>query len=290
MNRNVQHSITAVAFSPDGKTLVISGGLAGNEGSGLRVWDVASGKKLKSLGEPFFAPDQVAYSSDGRFLATSGREAPHVKESEAIIWDPAAGVQRTTLPHPAKVGCLAFVAGNELLATGLPGRYSMVGAGLRLWDVSTGASRGMLGQADRKILSLAASADGRILASLGSDGIARIWDVAARKETARIQAIPKPPPASPQELYGQLALSPDGTTLVVVGSFSVGLWDARTGAQLLNCPHVSEPYRDVAISPDGRTIAMTLAPVPRGDVAEPTSGIDIWNLADLTGRASARGQ
>jgi WD40 repeat protein len=60
----------AAAFSPDGRRLATAGMLDHfGRGGGVRVWDVASGLELMTLGDPTRSHTAVAFSGDGRILA-----------------------------------------------------------------------------------------------------------------------------------------------------------------------------------------------------------------------------
>ncbi|MDP4512185.1 WD40 repeat domain-containing protein, partial [Nonomuraea turcica] len=61
--------ITAVAFSPDGRTLATGGA----EGV-ARLWDIRTGKTVRTLPEHGKGITAVAFSPDGRTLATGGAE------------------------------------------------------------------------------------------------------------------------------------------------------------------------------------------------------------------------
>ena len=79
----------ALAFAPGGKILT---GIASD--LTVRLWDVRDGRELRSFGdeaetlEPAagpYAPAVLAYSPDGKTLATPGRGAT------IVLWDPATG-------------------------------------------------------------------------------------------------------------------------------------------------------------------------------------------------------
>src|SRR5712691_9228553 len=58
--------VTSVAFSPDGKTIA-SGSVDGT----VKLWDVSTGTGLRTLkGNPFIS--SVAFSPDGEILASGG--------------------------------------------------------------------------------------------------------------------------------------------------------------------------------------------------------------------------
>ncbi|MGW2524311.1 nSTAND1 domain-containing NTPase [Streptomyces sp. NPDC001617] len=64
--------ITALAFSPDGRTLAVAYG-----SGGLRLWDLALNQPLGgSLGDPGDAVDSLAFGAEGAFLYAAGRHIP----------------------------------------------------------------------------------------------------------------------------------------------------------------------------------------------------------------------
>ncbi|MBL8848700.1 MAG: hypothetical protein JNG89_03410, partial [Planctomycetaceae bacterium] len=77
--------VLAVAFSPDGKRL-----MTGSEDFTAKLWDVASGKEMLSLGRHTGAVTAVGFSQDGRAALTAGRDGL------AIVW-PSDEVQPSIL-------------------------------------------------------------------------------------------------------------------------------------------------------------------------------------------------
>src|SRR5262249_36876331 len=76
--RHTRHGVTHVRFSPDGKTLASGGsdktflGVRGANPSAVRLWDVATGKLLRTLEGHQNAITSLSFSPDGKRLASSG--------------------------------------------------------------------------------------------------------------------------------------------------------------------------------------------------------------------------
>jgi WD40 repeat protein len=90
------HHPTSLAFSPDGKRLATGGGEGELEiGGGVKLWDVATGRELLTLGNSNQAYSQVTFSPDGRKLAAATRGLfglANTSQTNPIwIWEVPAG-------------------------------------------------------------------------------------------------------------------------------------------------------------------------------------------------------
>jgi WD40 repeat protein len=190
--------IRIVAFSPDGKSLAVGGGV--KEGPGqIILWDIATRKLVwqESLPRGTYS---LAFAPDGKILAVTCLQ-PDVR-----LLDAATGKTRLTWIGPAKgVWPVAFSSdGKTLAGGGLDGT-------IKLWDVSSGKERLTMVGHQGQVLSIALSPDGKLLLSGGDDYIARLWNLETGKE---VRTMPR---------FGSIVrgvgFSRDGRW------FAVGAWD-----------------------------------------------------------------
>ena len=160
-----------MAYSPDGRYLAVACGdiLTENHGT-VKLWDVAAGRLLHSLEGHTKIVWGVAYSPDGKRLASASFD------HKVKIWDPSTGQETLTLHgHTDNAIAVAFSPDGHRLASG-----SEDGT-IRIWDASPitePPARELLtltGHTD-EVRAVAYSPDGRWIASAGDDMIIRLWD------------------------------------------------------------------------------------------------------------------
>jgi WD40 repeat protein len=113
--------ILDLRFSPDDRIL------ASAAGSDINIFDVQAGTLIKKLSKHDAAVNAVAFSANGRLLA-SGSD-----DRTAIIWQIDSGKSKHVLKgHDQTVRAVAFSPDGTLLASG-SGNASVV-----LWEVASG--------------------------------------------------------------------------------------------------------------------------------------------------------
>lgn len=139
------------------------------------------------------------------------------------VWDVAAKKEKHVLKgHSENVKGLVVV-GNKAYATN--GKWNKEKKAyepeLKVWDLAGGKEAGVVKGHAEAIESVAASADGKTLATAGEDQTAKIWD-AAGKELQTLKGHTK-------AIHG-VALSADGKKAATAGADgSLVIWDAAAG-------------------------------------------------------------
>ena len=182
--RGDSRAITSLAFRPNGKQLAVGsggnvtdnlyGGGSARKPGEVRIWDLETGTLVRRLTGQQQAVTGVAYSPDGRYLASASRD------QTVKVWNAATGEEFPALRHSGAVLALAFSPDSHYLASGGTDKT------ITLWEVGTWRNvRTFRGQ-NAKICSLAFSPDHRRLASGADDsgmkGEVKIWDLETGQE------------------------------------------------------------------------------------------------------------
>ena len=253
--------IDTPVFSPDG-TILATWSLGG-----VTLWDVASWQPAALLAG---SRGGIAFSPDGTILATGGRD------EFIALWD-IASLQRvaTLVGHADGTSTLAFSPDGSILAGGGLDRARIPRFGVWLWDVvvTVDAARAIGPDvplfvdfarwygSDDEILDIEFSPDGQLLACGDRAEVTRLWDVAARRQVASLDA---------PDRSRAIAFSPDGRILASTGNGGNGtLWDVESREAIGTIKGSDWGFPSaLAFSPDGTLLAT-------GD-----RGVFLWGVTD----------
>jgi WD40 repeat protein len=294
--------LSAMEFSPDSKTLAVS------TDAGVTLFKLAAETPtaVHSMRGYRYAPSALAFSADGAWLATGGtdrtvrtweltgrepKERPPAPEflgnAESVVFAPdgrsVVSFAADGIGHVWDSASGAAVASTAMPGAGWSGTFAADGrtlitadSGALVWDMSkqppSVLSR-LEGHNHRGPGNLAVARGGQIVATKGAFPDLRVWDRSGPtpRKIATIERV-----ANGLSIMGNVALSPDGTTLALgTGQFGKSLYLWRVdpiGLTELTFPQLEE-VRTLAFSPDSKTLAMSGS----------TASIELW---DLTSPAS----
>lgn len=152
--------ITGLAFIPNSSWLA-----SGSTDKTIKLWDLNTGKVVKTFGELTDQVNAIAVSPDGSLLAAGTAD----KKVELFKLN---GTEHLTLSgHTGEIFTLRFSRDGRLLASG--GMDQTV----RLWDAKTGAELRTLAGLSGEVNGIDFTSDSRSLISANGDGSMFVWNV-----------------------------------------------------------------------------------------------------------------
>jgi WD40 repeat protein len=252
-------SITALAFSPDGRYI-----LYGGADNTVRMLDVETGQEIRQFLHTHIVTT-VAFSPDGHFVLSVPEESPdHI----VYLWDAVTGEEiRQLTGHTSDIFDAAFSPDGRFIAT------SSWDTTVRLWDVATGDEVRQYPRHNSWAAHVSFSADGKYLLSSGTY-VVRLSDVESGETIREYEA-------QGSRALGYPSFSPDRRYVLASDRDSIRalLWDADTD-ELIRIfdgrffdPDAGRMY-GVNFSPDGRTIVIENA---NAYGASPYNRVWLWD-------------
>ncbi len=238
------NEIEDIAFSPDGGKMVTAGG----SDETAKLWDVSTGKLIRSIDSHSDNVNCVAFSPDGKILATGGRDD---EISIIKLWDTTNGELKSTLTTGNEssslgVSDITFSPDGSKIAS-CESWWYFGDTTVKLWDLVSLELQSTLKGHVNGVLSVSFSADGKTLASGGTDRTICLWDVDSGTYKATL--------TDHRFIINNVAFSPDGLTLASASDDgTVMLRDTENyNARTTITEHTAWGI-GIAFSPDGKQI------------------------------------
>jgi WD40 repeat protein len=231
--------IHAVAFAPDGQSLLLGG-----DNAAVRICDLAAHKELFELGRHETAVANggsiqcLAVAPDGLTAASGSRDGM------VYLWNLDKKTMRTRLsahtdPPASSVTAVAFSPDGQTLATTSRDKK------IKLWNVTGGGLKPrVLEGSPASLTSLAWSADGKSLTAGADDGVIRVWDVATLKLQSSL--------SGHSAAVSALAVHPETGQIVSSGLDGRILFHEPNSAKPVREWNLPEPVQAMSMSVEGR--------------------------------------
>lgn len=277
--RGHKHRVSALAFSPDGKTL-ITAGTYGN----IRAWDTTTGSERFTCSGHFGNALGLVFSeTDATFTSVHRLNWNSVQLKN---WDVNTGNRLS----------VRFLNIDNQFAAISPNGQTIVAHDYwqknitQLWDVNARRSHSTLKEPSKKKQNsrqrasfraeFTFSPDSTTVASSRRNNVVQLWDTTARQPSGLKKFFGFVDNRYPRlTIQGHpvhtrtLAFSPDGKMLA--GGSNLGaihLWEAHTGTKLFTLKAYNNRISALAFSPDGKILASGSA----------NGEISLWNTANGT--------
>ena len=236
-------SVNTLAVSPD-SSILASGGSDNN----LILWDLKTGRRMRTILAHKAAVNTIAFSNDGQTIA-SGSDDKTVR-----LWNVTTGSRLLTLiGHAGAVNAIALSRDGQTLASG--GEDKTV----RLWNLGTGEVRRIITGHAGPVNAVAFSPNGQVVATASSDNTIRLSNVQDGKRTRTFKGH--------SSWVRTIAFSPDSRTLISGGG-DIIVWDLKTGKERSTLSGHSQFVNSVAVSRDSKTLVS----------GSPDRTIKIWRM------------
>ena len=239
----VEGAVTSILFTADSAVLAAGSGMPGKDGQ-VAFWDIASGRRIRSLAAHNDLIYGIALRPDGRQLAAVSYD------HQVSLWKlggkaAAAPAPRFLRDHTDSVYGVAYSPSGAQLATAAADRT------IKVWDPDSGKRLYTLSESTADQYTVAYRPGGRQLAAGGVDKTLRVWNLDKAGGTLARSAF-----AHDGAILRALYSHAGGSLFTSGEDNTVKEWDADTLAARAIYPKQPDWPQSLALSPDDRLLAV----------------------------------
>ncbi len=222
--------INSIAFSPNGKYII-----SGSMDKTIKLWDLVSGKEIKTFTGHTDWIKSIAFSPDGTKII-SGSCDETIK-----LWDVISGKEiKTFSGHTSQVYSVAFSPDGTKIISGSSDET------IKLWDVITGKEIKNFND-NKTVYSVAFSPDGTKIISGSADNTIKMWDVITGKKIKTF--------IGHTSTVNSVDFSPNGKEIISGSNDeTIKLWDIANCKEIRTFSDNNEKFNSVVFSPDATKI------------------------------------
>lgn len=228
--------VEALAMSPDGKTL------ASSSFQEVILWDPATGairRRLDGFAERVVC---LAFSADGKLLATGG--GPPTESGEIKIFDVASGKLQIEIKggHSDTVFGIAFSPDGKKLATASADKF------VKVFEVATGKLVRSFEGHTQHVLDVGWKPDGKMIVSVGADDLIKTWDL---EKGEQIKSF-----GNQKKQLTKLAFKGKTSEILVTsGDHNARTWNIDSGSAGMSFSGATDYLSAVGVSADGKLVS-----------------------------------
>ncbi len=233
--------VEAMAFSPDGKTL-ITGSF-----QEVTIWDVAKGEPKQRIAGFADKVCAIAFSVDGKKFVTGGGSP--TEDGEIKVYDADTGKLFTTIlaGHSDTVFGAAFSPDGKLLATCGADKF------VKVFELPADATKpakfvkSFEGHTHH-VMGVGWTPDGKKIASCGADNFVKVWDYEKGEKLRDMQGHQK-------QVTSLIFVGKTAQFVTGSGDASVRMWNADNGGNVRSFTGAADFVYAVSASTDGAVVA-----------------------------------
>lgn len=224
-------SVLTVAIAPNGN-LIASGG----NDNYIRLWDINTGKEIKTIKGHSSSVSAVNFSPDGKILASGSWD------KTIRLWEVQTGNEIRIISNDKIIDAVTFSPNGKTLATGNDGS-------VKLWDVDTGRNIRIFPEeylsGENRVFSVTFSPDGKLLAKGCDHDEVKVWDVETGKEIYTLEGY-----AVTFSHNGKMLAT--GIRDIVRDNKPIKIWSIDTGKEIRTLTKTTKNLKSIRFSPDDK--------------------------------------